>query len=498
LEHNPILDTIVIGSGFGGSVAANRLALAGQKVMILERGPWRDSVPVRSMGVERRSPYPYGMKAITHLLRNMQLGGRRLTLNKAGMYEFFSFPGLSVLAASAVGGASTAYGGLMETPRDPAYWHDWHPQLDPAGIEAYYPKIFADMGATPFTPDLPMPNSVWTHLPAGAGNSCAPAAQQPQMAMLLPPTLAQAGRAITTGTGIERRYCAFDGDSFLGSRGGAKASTDFVYLGPVLDKGATVRDLCEVSRIEPLTAGGGQGYRVCFTDLASGRQEQVQARRVVLAAGTMNSLRLLFANSRSPGGLAPMPALGRRFGANCDLMGAWMRNKGAWSSFSSTPSLGAYAVAGIDTPEFGMGGFPGLDSLPLPAFLKRRLQRWIFIYGMGADSGTATAAFERDRLHVDYDERQEPLFKDIRRAFGLLQSESGERVRALPKPFTVHQWGGACLGPDAQQGVVDHRGEVYGNPGLFITDGAALPAAVGGPPSVSIAAWAHHVADGMA
>jgi cholesterol oxidase len=71
-------------------------------------------------------------------------------------------------------------------------------------------------------------------------------------------------------------------------------------------------------------------------------------------------------------------------------------------------------------------------------------------------------------------------------------------VRALPKPFTVHQWGGACLGPDPHHGVVDHRGEVYGNPGLFISDGAALPAAVGAPPSVAIAAWAHHLADGLA
>jgi cholesterol oxidase len=493
-----MLDTIIIGSGFGGSVAANRLALAGQQVLVLERGPWRDSVPVRSMGIERRSPYPYGMKAVTHLLRGAQLGRRRLTLNKAGMYEFFSSPGLFALAASGVGGASTAYGGLLETPRDPAYWQARHPQLDPAAIEAYYPKILAEMGAAQFTPDLPLPQSVWSHLPGAAGNSCAPAAQQPDMAMLLPRTLAEAGRSVTSASGIERRYCAFDGDSFLGSRGGAKASTDFVYLAPVLDKGATVRDLCEVSKIEPLSPGGATGYRVVFTDLATRKQEQVHARRVVVAAGTINTLRLLFANSRSPTGLAPMPALGRKFGANCDLMAAWNRDRGPWSSFSATPSLGAFEVAGIEAPEFGMGGFPGLDSLPLPAFLKRRIERMIFIYGMGCDSGKATAGYDRGRLTVQYDERQEPVFSDIRRAFGLLEQQSGERVHVLNRPFTVHQWGGACLGPDNQAGVVDHRGEVYGNPGLYITDGAALPAAVGGPPSVSIAAWAHYVADGIA
>jgi cholesterol oxidase len=58
--------------------------------------------------------------------------------------------------------------------------------------------------------------------------------------------------------------------------------------------------------------------------------------------------------------------------------------------------------------------------------------------------------------------------------------------------------GGARLGANAQQGVVDHRGEVHGNRGLYIADASVLPAAPGGPPAVAIAAWAHHVADGIA
>ena len=68
----------------------------------------------------------------------------------------------------------------------------------------------------------------------------------------------------------------------------------------------------------------------------------------------------------------------------------------------------------------------------------------------------------------------------------------------MPVPITMHQWGGACVGRDPDHGVVDHNGEVYGNPGLFVADGSALPAAVGGPPSLTIAAWAHHVAERLA
>ena len=98
---------------------------------------------------------------------------------------------------------------------------------------------------------------------------------------------------------------------------------------------------------------------------------------------------------------------------------------------------------------------------------------------------------------MDYDPKQQPVFERIRDAIRALEAESGLKTWAIKRPITVHPWGGACLGAGPDRGVVDHNGEVYGNPGLFIADGAALPAAVGTPPSLTIAAWAHHVADGL-
>ena len=127
------------------------------------------------------------------------------------------------------------------------------------------------MGGVRLTREHPLPQSVWDHFPDDVARRCRPADPQPHMAMLLPPTAAQAGAVTRFGpAGVERQYCAFDGDGFLGSRGGAKASVDFVYLAPVLDKGATVRDLCEVSRIKPARPVDGPGYVVEFKDLASG------------------------------------------------------------------------------------------------------------------------------------------------------------------------------------------------------------------------------------
>ena len=277
--------------------------------------------------------------------------------------------------------------------------------------------------------------------------------------------------------------------------GGAKASVDFVYLAPVLGRGAQVRDLCEVSGIWRAPTAEGGGYAVHFQDLVTKDSHRVRAKRVVVAAGTMNTLRLLLTSQHTTGGLRQMPALGRSFGGNGDLPGTLGGADDAVSSFKASPSLGAFSVTGCDGPSLGLGGFPGLDSLPLPGMLKKKLGRTYFIYGMGADSGSGSIRLRGRRLQVDYDQAREPVYEEIRSAFGVMAEETGRKTWAIGKPMSMHPWGGACLGPDSERGVVDHRGEVYGNPGLFIADGSALPAAPGGPPSLAIAAWAHHVAD---
>jgi cholesterol oxidase len=523
-------DIVVIGSGFGGSISANRLALAGRKVLVLERGPWRDSLPVRSMGVTRRAPFPYGMRFATHFLRTVHVGrgaepntplhrkgltgvvrrgligalralgagsAQGLTLNKSGMFEVFSYPGLNVLVVSAVGGGSHGWAGMVVEPQGPEYWRGRHPDLVPAQVEKYYEKVRADLGAVRLSKDHLLPHSIWTHRPSSPTGRCLPSDPQPHVAMKLPYSESEVGRVTEDAGGVKRRTCAFDGDSFLGSRGGAKASVDFVYLAPVLNKGATVRDLCEVTKIVRHAGDGGTEYALHFRDLRKGVKEVVRAKRVILAAGTMNTLRLLFASSSGPGGLSPMPSLGRTFGGNGDLFGAWLKHSAHPPLFVSAPVLGRFTVAGEDVPFVGLGGLPGVDTLPLPVG-KKKLGKVVPIIGMGADTGEAAVRFNKGRLEVDYDPARQPIFNKIRGTVSALEAESGMKTWAITKPITIHPWGGACLGPGPDRGVVDHNGEVYGNPGLFVADGAALPAAPGTPPSLTIAAWAHHVADRLA
>ncbi len=218
----------------------------------------------------------------------------------------------------------------------------------------------------------------------------------------------------------------------------------------------------------------------------------------MLAAGTMNTLRLLFASSQTDDGLAPMPALGRTFGANGDMLGAWYRPTHAKSSFQGVPCLGSFTVAGHDGPMLAMGTMAGFDTLPLPSPLKRKLDKTYVIFGIGRDSGKASVSYDKGRLSIHYDQHQEPVFATARSAFKVLEQESGDATYVLKTPLTPHQWGGACISETANTGVVNHLGEVHGNPGLYLADGACLPAAPGGPPSLAIAAWAHHVADNLA
>ena len=159
---------------------------------------------------------------------------------------------------------------------------------------------------------------------------------------------------------------------------------------------------------------------------------------------------------------------------------------------------GALTVAGYEDRPVAVGSLPGFDGWPLPGFVTRLISRMLCMFSMGVDSTTASATCVKGRLCSDYDYRKEPVYDELHKALRIVSEELGFRLYSLRKPLSPHMGGGARIGANAQEGVIDHRGEVYGNPGLFVTDASALPAPTGGPPAVTIAAWAHHVADGMA
>lgn len=477
------VDVVIIGSGFGGSTAAHRLASSGKKVVLLERGPWRDSEPVKARGVEERAPFPYGIHFYTHGLRTLHFerGPKNgVTLNKKGFFELFRAPGIDVLCTSGVGGGSHAYTAMLTKPESPGYWHGHHPDLLPRKIEQHYGQLVEDMEAVPWSKGTKAPNSVWSQLQGLPLTHCAPAEAQPHMAMRLP------------------RELPWDDGGVFGSRRGTKPSVDVVYLLPAMKRGLEVEDLCEVQHIRRLArddAGRERAFEVRYRDHRHRQTEVVRAPVVILAAGTINTLRILFQSRDQEGGLDGMPALGTRFGGNGDFLGLWNRTDRDPDVFNATPSLGRFALDGAEAPYMVLFGLPGVDQLALPRRLVHWLSSRVPVVGMGADSGRGFVTFRKGRLRVHYDDQAESVYDEIKSVFHALEAESGMKIAYGEKPMTVHQWGGAHLGPDERHGVVDHTGQVYGHPGLYVADGSALPAAVGTPPSLTIAAWARHVAD---
>ncbi len=492
-------DFILIGSGFGGAVAALELARAGARVTLLERGPWRDTQPLRSAGIAPRESLPQGRKFFSYALFRLHhpwLPQRGLQVHRHGLLEAFSDRNIRVVCASAVGGGSHAYGGLHGRPLRADYWDNRADELDSATMAPHYAAVLELFGSHP------APTAGDGHRPAVAPLAWeaqthpfidVPLEQQPAWGYLFPQTPGQP--ALTRRDDIERHETGFAEEGMFGSPQGGKTTLDVACLLPALKLGLTVRDCHEALRVERLTTGG---FQVAVRNLRNGTTATLRARRVILAAGAMNSAALLL-RSRAAGGLADMPALGRGFGANGDVMAYFPVN----TPGANHPAGGIYERMfrhrdDEEGPLLLQAGLTGLAAIPLPGLLERRLRRDLFIAAMGIDAADGRLSLDGERLRIAYDKRNSPVYRRIDEHLATLQRLGGQRIYSAESVSTVHPLGGARLGHSVAESVVNGSGEVHDVPGLFVTDASVLPAALGAPPSLSIAAWARHVARGLA
>lgn len=488
----------VIGSGFGGSIAARRLAEAGRNVVMLERGPWRDTTPNQSVGIENLAPLPQGVKMFTHGLRSIgaHFLKREVVLNRKGFAEAYFGDGINVICSSNVGGGSHIFAGILGGPASSSYWDDRHPEISQKTMGKYYDEILDLLQARPITREDKIPNLIEQTDYQGELSSLGAEWVLP-IGILLPAKPGQPAK-VKDRHGVERWECDMRNNSFLGSPSGAKTTLDFSFIWPAMQSGLIVRDLCEASSIRKLRTDNAEGmrYEILCRNHREGREERVLAKHVILAAGCLNTMRLLLRSRDVEHGLDGMPRLGLKFGGNGDFFGFW-KEGGPRDLSAGLPINGPFRLKNSNNKTVLVlrSGLQGLDDVPMPSFARKWLQKQSVIIAFGGDGNTGSIALERGVFKIRYKTSENDIYREIDSEIKGIEAATDTKVYAPGSPFTVHPIGGACLGTSNADGVVGPNGEVFDNCGLYVADAAALPESPGGPPSLTIAAWSANVAD---
>lgn len=295
-------DAIVVGSGFGGAVAAARLAQAGFSVVVLERG---------------RRWHPGDFPRRPHLEDGWLWEVDR------GSYDFRWLDTMGSVQASGWGGGSLVYANVFARPFADAMDERWPAHLRRQTLDPYYDLAAHMMGVAPTGTDP-------------ATGKVAPRTtliEQMMEGMGAPDGTIRPTLAVTFGDsetwrpnnqGVQRRGCAFVGECVIGCNHGAKNTLDTTYLALAEQHGAQAVTDAEVQRIDRRRTGSnGQEYTVVTStpsDPSAPRREWI-APMVILAAGAVATNELLL-RARGLHGTLPglSPHLGQGFSGNGDFL----------------------------------------------------------------------------------------------------------------------------------------------------------------------------------
>ncbi len=533
-------DVVVVGSGYGGAIAASRLARADRSVCVLERGR---EIPA--------GDFPETAASAAWQLQ-VRRGARRFG-RATGLFDLRAGDDLSVVVGCGLGGTSLINAGVALRPKPWVYDERWPAELrgedvGPDELAPYFERAERMLGSTPYPDTWQEPTKL---------------AVLRQAAEAIDDTVTRPPINVTftdgpNAAGIEQRACNLCGDCVSGCNHRAKNTVTENYLPDAVAHGAHI--FCEVSvrTVERSPAGSDAPWIVCFEPTADGRgrfaapASFVFADVVVLAAGTLGSTEILH-RSRARG-LAVSPRLGQRFTGNGDVLafaydvqGSPMRGIGAGrravtADTTVGPSItGLVDRTGVPTPGKGAlieeGAIPGALRALMPAafavaadiddggsplaFAQRVARRVASTAGaaldatggpadrtltylvMSDDVGDGTLKFVDDTVRIDWPAVGDlPIFDHNADTLRALSAAMPAEYIANPvwSPMlreglvTVHPLGGCAMGDDGRSGVVDHRGQVFAgegtdvHDGLLVTDGAIVPRPLAVNPLLTISA----------
>jgi len=555
-EH---FDAVIVGSGFGGSVTAARLAEAGWRVCVLERG----------------KDYPPTTFPRTPLEMKRNFWEPRAGMH--GMFDVWHFKGIDAICASGLGGGSLIYANVFLRKDERWFvkedlttggYENW--PVTRADLDPHYEEVEKRIGVQRFPfEDSPYDKTLKTI-------AYHDAAERLGLDWLLPPlavTFANEGMAPVPGEPIKeaqqnlheraRLTCQLCGECDIGCNYGSKNTLDYTYLSQAWRANADLRTHREVRELAP-REGGGYEVRYRFHDPdTEGEPADVDAlplhtitcEHLILSAGTLGSTWLLLRNKDAFPALSDQ--LGRGFSGNGDLLTFALCCKrenaqGKRVTREIDPSRGPVITSAIrmaDALEGGDGrgfylqdaGYPAFGSWSMqllegPGAILKDIPRlvhhvWNFLHGrhhsevgglistllggtemasgalpllgMGRDIPDGRMYLEEEGLlEVDFDKdgASRAYFKRVSDLSREIAHELGGDFVENPmwyedRVITVHALGGCRMGTSRQTGVVDPFGRVFGHPGLHIADGSVMPGPVGPNPSLTIAALADRFAE---
>ncbi|SEP52409.1 FAD-dependent oxidoreductase [Amycolatopsis saalfeldensis] len=506
-------DVLVVGSGFGGAIAAYHLAAGGARVVVLERGPWLEG------------------KDFDH---DYLLGS-----SYTRVFDFVAGDGMSVLGGNCVGGGSVVY--FAALPRAPRFAFERHGSIGrrmwPSAIsrdtlEPWYDRV---------AEAIPVVKQDWNDVSYAGGLWAAACDHSGRTANPVP-------------VGVDREKCTNCNWMMAGCRFDAKRSMLFSYLPAAVAHGAEIRPLHEVQHISKAPDGD---YRVHYSHI-DGEDYRIRtdggtidAKIVILAAGAGATPVIL---QRSEAQLGRMPhAVGRYFSGNGERLNTAVVNEDRVRDVLGLSRGGGLAYA---ANQIGKGpvvaNWDHLDG-SLPEYSRFSLEQLYFPPGLGtilaqAPDATGPSWFGVDKkemlrqwrswliLFLMVEDDNEGVFgppPPSGNAYRISQQMLGRGTLSyVPSPntlsgwakadaevkeilerdglakvmpwtndlvgaYTVHPLASCRIGDDPETSALDDSHELRGHPGIFVTDGSAVPGALTVNPAMTIAALAERAMPGI-
>ncbi|MGL5112347.1 MAG: GMC oxidoreductase [Flavobacterium sp.] len=510
MENNFDFDYVIIGSGFGGAVSALRLSEKGYKVAVIEKGKW----------FSKAEDFPKTNWNLKKWLWLPQLGWK-------GILKLTLYRHVAVLSGVGVGGGSLVYANTLPVPKSPFFtsgsWKDlcdWETELAP-----FYALAKKMLGAEKH-PYSSKSEKVMQQLATDLGNSHS--FEKTDVAVYFGKHGITQPDPYFEGRGPDRTGCIQCGGCMLGCRYNSKNTLDKNYLYLAQQLGCTIKAEQIVYDVVPLNENGSAGYEILFKNSFSyfPKKEKITAKGVVFSGGVLGTLSLLLKIQSSS-----LPNLSKTLGKGVrtnseSLIGVTTFNRD--TSFSEGIAIGSIVHLDenrhIEPVKYSAGsGFWRLLMAPmiqgnsfavrvakmilevirepmqyLKTFLvddwSKRTQILLYM-----ESIESTLRMQRSKLgflktkldHGTAPTAFNPMAQTLAKKVAIIINGKAMVVGTealFGIPTTAHILGGACMGNDDKQGVINQNNEVYNYKNMLICDGSMISANIGVNPSLTITA----------